>query len=200
MQGMKKILVIGALIVVAIGLAYPLAVSALSIAAGNLSKQSPNNYNSMEISNNDLEDGHYAFAKHIAVQKRGEDHDDREDHSHVTGRTVLSASINITNTNIPNVSVGDKASLVLLKKGGNYSLLLLVKAKSSKHVYLAKVNITNLTVSSDKISIDGYINRSNVPGFINGSQISIEVKIGFASIASGSYQLSGDVLSIIFKR
>ncbi len=200
MQGVKKILVIGVLLAVAIGVAYPLAVSALSIAAGSFSKQSPKNHNSAMAMDDDLEDGYYSLAKHIAIQKRGEDHDDRDDHSHAARRIVLSASINITDTNIPNVSVGDKASLVLLKKGGNYSLLLLVKAKSSKHVYLTMVNITNLTVSSDKISIDGSINRSNVPGFSNGSQISIEVKIGFASISSGTYQLSGDVLSLIFKR
>ncbi|MEM0438559.1 MAG: hypothetical protein QXP18_00880, partial [Sulfolobales archaeon] len=202
MQSMKKILVIGLLLAISIGLAYPLAVSALSIATGNISKQSPHNY--AAISNDDLEDGYYAFAKHIATQKRGEghddDHDDRYHHSRVLGRTVLSAFINITDTNIPNTSVGDKASLVLLKKGGNYSLLLIVKAKSSKHVYLAMVNVTSLTVDSDKISINGSISRSNIPGFNADSQISIEVKIGFASVTSGSYQLSGNVLSLVFKR
>ncbi|MEM2203267.1 MAG: hypothetical protein QXI22_02830 [Sulfolobales archaeon] len=202
MQSMKKILAIGVLLAVSIGLAYPLAVSALSIATSNISKQSPHSY--VAISDDDLENGYYAFAKHIATQKRGEghddDHDDRYYPSHMFGRTVLSAFINITDTNIPNTSVGDKASLVLLKKGGNHSLLLTVKAKSSKHVYLAMVNVTSLTVNSDKISISGSINRSNIPGFSTGSQISIEIKIGFASITSGSYQLSGDVLSLIFKR
>ena len=225
MQGIKKALIVGILLAIATGLAYPLAVSALSLtgrASGPLLSSSnglvttwyeDHGYKEYMVANymvvEKLEKHYKEFGKkdhyyydyddyYKGFGKK--DHDDYDDYYKGFGKTVLSALINITSTNMPNTSIGDKALVVLLKKGGNYSLLLIVKAKSSKHVYQVMANVTNLTIGSDSISISGLVKRSTLPDFTNGSQVSVEVKIGSASIASGSYQLSGDILGLRFFR
>jgi hypothetical protein len=117
---------------------------------------------------------------------------------------VLSAVVNITDSNVQNASLGDKIGLVLTRRGGNYSLLILIHHKvedSNRHeVYNIVTNNTQITIGSDNIAISGEIAKSTHPSFSVGSQISVTVKIGSASISSGSSNISGDVLALIFKR
>ena len=244
MQGIKKALIVGILLAIAIGLAYPLAVSALSStgrASGLLSSSSnglvttsttwyeklekpwkkdyyyyyyddyDDYYKGYYYYYDDYDDYYKRFRYYHDDWYYHDDyykdyfryyHDDYDDYYKRFGKTVLSALINIISTNMPNTSigVGDKAWVVLLKKGGNYSLLLIVKAKSSRYVYQVMADVTSLTIGSDSILISGLVKRSTLPDFTNGSQVFIEVMIGSASIASESYQLSGDILGLRFFR
>lgn len=207
----RKIVIAGILIAIAIGLAYPLAVSALSMSSSVQSTPSNSASNSQPQSvsedSEDHEDGcadavsPHVKAWDIAILRAGSGHGRHELVFPKTPKLVLSAIVNLTSVSgVQNVSAGDMVDIVLTKKGGNYSALLLVKAKSSRHVYHAMVNVTSVTIDPEKISIDGVIHRTNVPGFSNGTSIHVEIMIGSASISSGSAQLSGNILGLIFKR
>lgn len=199
MQGIKKVVIAGVLLAVAIGLAYPIAVSALSIAAQRINSSSASVAQSQQTQGDEDVDREY-----LTVFRSWDEHEDKGGHrGHAAAahpKIVLSALVNITSSNVQNVTTKDLAEIVLVKKGGNYSVLLLVKARSSKHVYHAMIDNVTLSLSSDKISIDGTIKRSNLPGFVNGSSVHIEVSIGSATISSGSSQISGSILSLIYRK
>lgn len=47
------------------------------------------------------------------------------------------------------------------------------------------------------LKLNGNISRSNAPGFEIGKQIVVEIKIGFASIASGDAYVNGEIKSLV---
>jgi hypothetical protein len=139
----------------------------------------------------------------IYEEKRHKEH--REALHHISRpKIVLSAVVNITSSNVQNATEGDKIGLVLTKRGGNFSLLIQIHHKvddSNRHnVYYVVTNNTDVKIESDTITISGNIMKSTIQGFNVGSTISVSVKIGSASITSGTSTISGNVLALIFKR
>jgi len=109
--------------------------------------------------------------------------------------------VNITSSSITDVTTKDLASLVLTKKGGSYSLMILVKARSSKHVFHLVANVTGgVSISDDSVNISGKIVKSNLPGFTDGSTIQVKIKVGSTSISSNDNSISGSNLALIFRR
>lgn len=200
---MRKILVVGLLAALAIGLGYPVAVSALSIAKTRVTAAEEVQTSSQAHDEfiGDVED----YVGKVKLYKEDDDEESYDHHNehkpfHIP-KVILIDLVNITSSNVPNVTTKDLVSIVLTKKGGNYSLLVLVKARSSRHVYHMVANVTGgVSISDDSVNISGNIVRSNLPGFTNGSTIQIVVKIGSTSISSGSYSISGANLALIFRR
>ncbi len=200
MQSVKKIVIVGILLAVAVGLAYPIAVSALSIAAQRFNSSSIATAQSQQARGDGDVDREYLTVSEFRSWGGREDRGGHRGYAIAIPKIVLSALVNITSSDVQNVTTKDLAKVVLIKKEGNYSVLLLVKARSSKQVYHAMISVTGLNIGTDKISIDGNITRSNLPGFVNGSSAYIEVFIGSATISSGGSQISGSILSLIYRK
>jgi hypothetical protein len=200
---MRKILVVGLLAALAIGLGYPVAVSALSIAKtrATASEETQTSSQAQDESISDVEN----YIRKAKLYREG---DDEESYGHHNGhksfhipKVILTDLVNITSSSITNVTTKDLASLVLTKKGGNYSLMILVKARSSKHVFHLVANVTGgVSISDDSVNISGKIVRSNLPGFTDGSTIQVTVKVGSTSISSSGNSISGSNLALIFRR
>jgi len=202
---------VAALAVAAVAIAYPVAAWALSMgryASTNSGTNSGEASSGVETPTISTEDSDYAYqvlGKGLAIY--GEKEHGR---GHLTQllipKVVLSAALNVTSSNVQNISAGDKVGLVLTKKGGNYSLLMIVwtevvQGNHTRHrVYQLSTNSTTVSIGSDSITITGTIARSNVPGLTPGSQITVVVKIGTATITSGSSSIAGDIIGLIFRR
>lgn len=199
----RKTLVIGLLAALAIGLGYPVAVSALSIAKARATASEE-----VQTSSQPHDESIGYVEDYLGNVKLYKGDNDEESYDHHSGhrhfqvpKVILTDLVNITSSNVPNVTTNDLASIVLTKKGGSYSLTILVKARSSKHVYHLVANVTGgVSISDDSVSISGTIVRSSLPGFTNGSTIQIMIKIGSTSVSSESYSISGSNLALIFRR
>jgi len=199
---------VAALAVAAVAIAYPVAAWALYMGryASTSSGEAGSGVETPTISTEDSDDYAYqVLGKGLAIY--GEKEHWRGHHIQPSlPKVVLSAALNVTSSSVQNVSAGDKVGLVLTKKGGNYSLLMIVWTKvvqgnHTRHkVYQLSTNSTNVSIGSDSITITGTIARSNLQGFTPGSQITVVVKIGTATITSGSSSIAGDVIGLIFRR
>ncbi len=209
----KKILVVGVLAAIAIAIGYPVAVWALNIAkpVTNMNNSSSSNgsgssdLETISAEDIDIEDHVKAFGSQILIYGEKSHKEHREaSHDILLPKIVLSAVVNITSSDVQNASPGDKIGLVLTKRGGNYSLLILIHHKvegNNRHkVYYIVANNTQVAIGSDTITISGNITRSTLQVFNEGSTISVSIKIGSATISSGSSTISGDVLALIFNR
>ncbi|MEM4969777.1 MAG: hypothetical protein QXE01_00830 [Sulfolobales archaeon] len=209
---MKKILVVGVLAALTVAIGYPVAVWALNIAKPVASVSNSGNSDSddsgleaISAENIDIEDHMKAFGNQILIYGEKSHRDHREASHHISlPKIVLSAVVNVSSSNVQNVSAGDKVGLVLIKKGGNYSLLILIHHKvensNRSKVYQVIAGNASVSVGSDTVTISGNITRSTLNGFGVGSTINISVKIGSASLSSGSSSISGDILALVFKR
>ena len=206
----KKILVVGVLAAIAIAIGYPVAVWALNIAKPAISMNNSSNskdsddsgFETISAEDIDIEDHVKAFGSQILIyeEKRHKEHGEALHHISPP-KEVLSAVVNITSSNVQNASEGDRIGLVLTKRGGNFSLRILIHHKvddSNRHYVVT--NNTRVTIESDTITISGNIMRSTIQEFNVGSTISVSVKIGSASITSGTSTISGNVLALIFNR
>jgi hypothetical protein len=209
----KKILVVGVLAAIAIAIGYPVAVWALNIAKPAISMNNSSNskdsddsgFETISAGDIDIEDHVKAFGSQILIYEEKSHKELREALHHISRpKIVLSAVVNITSSNVQNATEGDKIGLVLTKRGGNFNLLILIHHKvddSNRHkVYYVVTNNTQVTIESDTITISGNIMKSTIQGFNAGSTISVSVKIGNASITSGTSTISGNVLALTFKR
>jgi hypothetical protein len=209
----KKILVVGVLAAIAIAIGYPVAVWALNITKPAISMNNSSNskdsddsgFETISAEDIDIEDHVKAFGSQILIYEEKSHKEHREALRHISPpKIVLSAVVNITSSNVQNATEGDKIGLVLTKRGGNFSLLILIHHKvddSNRHnVYYVVTNNTQVTIESDTITISGNIMNSTIQDFNVGSTISVSVKIGSASITSGTSTISGNVLALIFKR
>jgi len=195
---------VAALAVAAVVIAYPVAAWALYMGryASTNSGGAGSDVETPTISTEDSDDYAYqVLGKGLAIYgEKG--HGEKEGHA----RVVLSAALNVTGSSVQNVSAGDKVGLVLTKRGGNYSLLMIVwtevvEGNHTRHrVYHLSTNSTSVSIGSGSITITGTIARSNVPGFTPGSQITVVVKIDTATITSGTSSIDGDVIGLIFRR
>jgi len=183
---------VAALALAAVAIAYPVAAWALSVGR----------YGAPTVSAEDSDDYAYqALGKGLAIYSE-KGHGEKGGHA----KAVLSAALNVTSSDVQGVSAGDKVGLVLTKRGGNYSLLVIVQAKvvegnHTRHrIYQLSTNSTTVSIGSDSITITGTIARSNVPGLTPGSQITVVVKIGTATITSGPSSIAGDVIGLVFRR
>jgi hypothetical protein len=209
----KKILVVGVLAAIAIAIGYPVAVWALNIAKPSISMNISSNskdsddsgFETISAEDIDIEDHVKAFGSQILIYEEKSYKGHREALHHISpSKIVLSAVVNITNSNVQNATEGDKIGLVLTKRGGNFSLLIQIHHKvddSNRHnVYYVVTNNTDVKIESDTITISGNIMKSTIQDFNVGSTISVSVKIGSASITSGTSTISGNVLALMFKR
>jgi hypothetical protein len=209
----KKILVVGVLAAIAIAIGYPVAVWALNITKPAISMNNSSNskdsddsgFETISAEDIDIEDHVKAFGSQILIYEEKSHKEHREALHHISPpKIVLSAVVNITSSNVQNATEGDKIGLVLTKRGGNFSLLILIHHKvddSNRHkVYYVVTNNTQVTIGSDTITISGNIMNSTIQGFNVGSTINVSVKIGSASITSGTSTISGNVLALKFKR
>jgi hypothetical protein len=209
----KKILVVGVLAAIAIAIGYPVAVWALNIAKPAISMNNSSNskdsddsgFETISAGDIDIEDHVKASGSQILIYEEKSHKEHREALHHKSPpKIVLSAVVNITSSNVQNATEGDRIGLVLTKRGGNFSLLILIHHKvddSNRHkVYYVVTNNTRVTIGSDTITISGNIMRSTIQEFNVGSTISVSVKIGSASITSGTSTISGNVLALIFNR
>jgi hypothetical protein len=115
-------------------------------------------------------------------------------------RLVLAASMNITSSSIENAT---RAHITTVSIGKNPRLYILITAKSGNESKIYRIVASNISYSFSEdgsaLKLVGNISRSNVPGFEVGKQIAVEVRIGFASIASGngdSY-VNGEIKSLV---
>ncbi len=208
----KKILVVGVLAAIAIAIGYPVAVWALNIAKpvtstnnSSSSGSDDSDLGTVSAEDIDIEDHVRAFGSQILIYGERSHKEHREALHHISlPKMVLSVVVNITNSNVQNASLGDKIGLVLTKRGGIYSLHILIHHKvedSNRHkVYHIVTNNTQVALGSDTIAISGTIAKSDLQDFMAGSLINVLVEIGSVSISSGSSMISGDVLALIFKR
>jgi hypothetical protein len=206
---LKKMLIIGVLAAVAIAIGYPVAVWALTIAKPsssiaintNTKESDDSEHEAISIEEINIEGHEKALGNNIIIY---EEREHREALHNPKSRTILSAVINITDTNVQSISPGNKVGIVLTKiptkNGGNYSLLILIHTQD--RTYHIVTNNTKVNIGSDKITINGNITRSTHAEFKPGQQITLDLSIGSATLSrsSDSLIIKGDVLALIFKR
>lgn len=120
----------------------------------------------------------------------------REDIEHE--KLVLAASMNITSSSIENAA---RTHITTASIGKNPRLYILIIARSDNETKTYHIVASNTSYSFSEdgstLKLNGNISRSNAPGFEIGKQIVVEIKIGFASIASGDAYVNGEIKSLV---
>jgi len=131
-------------------------------------------------------------SEHAKILKAREDIDQ--------GRLVLSVSMNIVSSSIENAA---RAHITTVSVGKNLGLHILIIARSDNETKTYHIVASGISYSFSEdgstLKLAGNITRSNAPGFNVGKQIVVEVRIGFANIASGDGDayVKGDVKSLV---
>jgi hypothetical protein len=187
---LKGVVVLAVLALAAIAIASPIAVQSLSRQA--------------DQQNMDIDDE--VLAKLENARWMPDPIEIRSEHTKILKadkegtheRLVLAASINITSSSIENAA---RAHIATANIGKNPRLYILITAKSDNETKTYHIVASNTSHSFSEdgstLKLNGNISRSNAPGFMIGKQIAVEVRIGFASIASGDAYARGDVKSLV---
>jgi len=200
---------IAALVVVAAVIAYPVAAWALSMGRHTATSSREGYVETSTLVAGDIEEMLETLGKHVVVYTEKEHGMRGYMGQGLPGfpKTVLSAVFNVSSSSgVVSVSEGDKVGLVLTKKGGNYSLLILIykvvseESRARGKVYQVVTNDTDVLIYSDNITITGKIARSSLADLAPGSPIEVIVQIGSASISSDGKTISGNILGLIFKK
>jgi hypothetical protein len=121
----------------------------------------------------------------------------REDIDHE--RLVLAVSMNIASSIIENAV---RAHIATANIGKNPRLYILIIARSDNETKTYHIVASGISYSFSEdgstLKLAGNITRSNAPGFNVGKQIVVEVRIGFANIASGDGDayVNGEIKSL----
>lgn len=186
---MKRVVVLAVLALAAIAIVSPIAVQSLSRQADQKSVDIDDEVLAKLEKATWMPDPIEIRSEHAKILKA------REDIEHE--RLVLSASINITSSSIENAT---RTHIATASIGKNPRLYILITAKSDNETKTYHIVASGISYSFSEdgstLKLNGNISRSNAPGFEVGKQIVIEIKIGFANIASGNAYVKGEIKSL----